>query len=1615
MKPSTKSSVEVRSLLNDAWLGIQVKDNELFNPLATIPSTFENLPHIYLTHLLSTPDYFSFICKEILNVQLLPFQTLILKRLFEHKFPMLIMNRGSGKCVTGDTLVITDNGISRIDQLVETINPGCPQFKEINILGRNGFNKTDYVWYNGYNDTIAIETKRGYKLEGTFNHPILIARDNDTKFIELQHLKLTDQIIVDKSPIWFDSTTKHHIFSPASDSIKSITFSKNHTYDCHIPNDHTFLSNGFISHNSFLLGVYAWLRALLLPGRKIVIAGSTFRQSKIIFEYMEHIWKNSPILRDVCRPFHNSGPRHDTDMWRFFIGESIVSAIPIGCLSADTLITTNNGIRYITDKDYDSIWSTTKFKSVNYFHENGLKPVKKIVTNKGYEYSGTYDHKMKVLENDLIVWKKTEDIKIGDYLVIDRSERWFEPSFKCTKDQAYVLGAMLGDGTWTNIDRLQITGQDIEIVNELSKVFSNVKTYDNLHYYFIGRKQRLDWMSFWDMPVLTGVNKILPKTLLSAGKEEVAACLSGLFDTDGGVYITKPKGGLSCSIRFFNTSYVLIKQVQYILLHFGIIAKIQKREQRYSCRTGNPTKQAYELILNGKNIDLFNKYIKFRLTRKQEKLNYFLENRKHDWYVNDDIRPINKDKLKQFVENNKKLVKIIRDRKNLTQKTLTNILDQCSSENEYINNLKTINNSNYYFDRVVDIISSEKFTFDVHVPEDHEYCANGFISHNTGEGIRGLRANDILSDEFKCLRKNTLCETDSGLVRIQDLANERIINRYGQYESVTDKFVSKDTEVLEIITKYGFTLHCSPKHRVLTNNGWKQARLLTKNDYLINTNNYVFPKHKQHIGDIVLDKKLAWLLGLIIAEGSCKSKYSIGIYNNNYELLVKCQKILIELGLKPKIYKKKMTVDKRGWKTKQAYALYFTSKKFREILYQFGLEYTNVYHKIVPSSVLKSPKEVVVAFLEGLFIGDGSCFTYECATKTRLSCALYSVSERLIQDVQTLLRVLNIYAVKGKRNSKISTKIQHYLRINGSYALDLVGLFENEKWKNYAKSINLKSVRSHKYIYKNGSKYQIDIHNYNGRRFSCGRFATYYEAEEYWNKITKADPIGLQVKSVKSLNIREDLYDLTTLTTHSFFADNFIQHNSHDRTIFETVIAGFGAVSANPVDNVQEAAKKKLAKELKIHIDDDEKNANVANQLILSGTAYYQFNHFYEYFKRWKQIILSKGDKRKFETAFGSGSFSEDIDYKDYCVIRMPIELMPDGFMDQAQIARSRATMHSGNYNCEYGSVFSHDSNGFFKRSLIESCTVGVNKTITFPSCKNPMFHPTLVGNRECKYAIGVDPASEDDNFAINVIEIWPDHKRVIYNWTITKKEQKARLEEGDIQENDFFGYCARKIRSLMKNFNTCILGIDSQGGGYALMEALTRIDGLQAGELPIYEMIDPADPKDTDGKPGLHIIKKIQFADAKWVSEANNSLRLALEQKTLLFPFHDALTTEFAKVSDNSFNLLYDTLQDCIQEIEELKDELSTIIMTSTESGRDKWTTPDKKEPGMKKGKMRKDRYTALLISNSVADFAVKENADVRMYTTLGGFAIGEKADSIGPSYSGPSWISEKLDDLYD
>ena len=79
---------------------------------------------------------------------------------------------------------------------------------------------------------------------------------------------------------------------------------------------------------SFILSVYPLLRALFMPRRKIIVVGAAFRQSKVLFEYMDTIWKNAPVLRDLCGA--NSGPRRDVDRCVMHINQSTITCLPLG-------------------------------------------------------------------------------------------------------------------------------------------------------------------------------------------------------------------------------------------------------------------------------------------------------------------------------------------------------------------------------------------------------------------------------------------------------------------------------------------------------------------------------------------------------------------------------------------------------------------------------------------------------------------------------------------------------------------------------------------------------------------------------------------------------------------------------------------------------------------------------------------------------------------------------------------------------------------------------------------------------------------------------------------------------------------------------------------------------------------------------------------------------------------------------------------------------------------------------------------------------------------------------------------------------------------------------------
>lgn len=472
------------------------------------------------------------------------------------------------------------------------------------------------------------------------------------------------------------------------------------------------------------------------------------------------------------------------------------------------------------------------------------------------------------------------------------------------------------------------------------------------------------------------------------------------------------------------------------------------------------------------------------------------------------------------------------------------------------------------------------------------------------------------------------------------------------------------------------------------------------------------------------------------------------------------------------------------------------------------------------------------------------------------------------------------------------------------------------------------------------------------------------------------------------------------------------EFKSMNREIFETVVAGFTSVSSNLFNLVKSKAAAKLAEELNIEFEiDSELLKN--NQLIISGTCDYSFNHFAEYWKKWRSFIMSRGDIKELSKAFPDGDIPEGFDWRDYCVVRIPYNLLPDGFMDTAQISRSKASMLPETFNLEYGAVFVRDSSGFFKRSIVEACVANSENSIKIDN-ETIIYGPTLRGDKRLRYVFGVDPASEVDKFSIIILELYNNYRRIVYCWTTDKKEFREKCTSGLVNETDFYAYCARKIRDLMKTFPTENIVMDSQGGGYHVLECLHDKDKIQLSERPLWPVINPDKPADTDGEFGEHIVHLINFADHNWVVEANHGLKKDFLDKVCLFPHTDGVDYALASGEDSAENRLYDRLEDCIFDIVELKNELSTIVMTKTPTGKDKWDTPEIKLPGQKKGRLRKDRYSALLMANSVARNLQRTPERPKHNYQMGWAKTEEKLEVGGPPYIGPSWCAKALANLY-
>jgi len=98
-------------------------------------------------------------------------------------------------CMTGDTLIPTEKGILRIDQIASR-DEGDHQDIRLTVAGQDGPSTAVGWQYSGFAPTLRVTTKWGHSFSCTRHHPVLVLRGHDHEWVQADQLEEGDLLCV---------------------------------------------------------------------------------------------------------------------------------------------------------------------------------------------------------------------------------------------------------------------------------------------------------------------------------------------------------------------------------------------------------------------------------------------------------------------------------------------------------------------------------------------------------------------------------------------------------------------------------------------------------------------------------------------------------------------------------------------------------------------------------------------------------------------------------------------------------------------------------------------------------------------------------------------------------------------------------------------------------------------------------------------------------------------------------------------------------------------------------------------------------------------------------------------------------------------------------------------------------------------------------------------------------------------------------------------------------------------------------------------------------------------------------------------------------------------------
>ena len=378
----------------------------------------------------------------------------------------------------------------------------------------------------------------------------------------------------------------------------------------------------------------------------------------------------------------------------------------------------------------------------NQIWENGVKEVYRVTTKTGRYIDATGNHPLFTVNG----WTEIDDLKNGDKVGLPSHLNYWGNE-KISDNETKILAYMIGDGNCTSTTlRFSANNDYPKIIHEMKSIcayydcqlkqysynascdYNITKVDKNIHNKTIKNKIK-EVLIKNKVYGKSAKEKRIPNKIFRSNKRTAGIFLSRLYATDGWVSY-KNKGKITAEIGYCTTSELLARDIQHLLLKFGINSYLKKKRVKYN----NSYNEAYTITIYDKDgiINFINNINIYGKESKTQELYNLLRKRKSSTkYIPKEIlKIVEEDRIEQGLKKK----------------------DLCINENDRIrynydvpreklkhygrvlknDDLVNMADSEIIFDEIVSIeYIGDYMTYDISIPFTFNFIVNDFITHNT--------------------------------------------------------------------------------------------------------------------------------------------------------------------------------------------------------------------------------------------------------------------------------------------------------------------------------------------------------------------------------------------------------------------------------------------------------------------------------------------------------------------------------------------------------------------------------------------------------------------------------------------------------------------------------------------------------------------------------------------------------------------------------------------------------------------------------------------------------------------------------------------------------------------